>query len=419
MERLEQLTAGYIKIGEAAERFGVSARRVQALCAKGRIAGAVQVGREWLIPADTKKPADGRTRAERSAGEENMPLPRKTPFLSMTDLYRTAGKADEVARTLADNHEAQVLFEAFVAYARGEIDRVYEKASYLLGKHSGFYAILSAGMLLAQCAIWQGDIAMWRRAKIHIAEAPAKSDIDRDVMLLSISAVDIMLYSVDSFPAWFKSGCFAPLPDDALPAASVYYAKYLYAAAYAVATGSHRLEGVERLSLMSMIPATLEPLISWVRAGKTIMAEIYLRLTCATAYHLSGNDGEACRHIDRALALALPDRLYGVLAEYCRALDTLMEKRLSPLDGAAWAQVKQLYKTYGEGWARLSGHVRGRTVVTTLTPKQREIAKLAAFGLSNREIAEKLDMSLAGVKQALLAITDKLGVGRDRFAAFL
>ena len=50
---------------------------------------------------------------------------------------------------------------------------------------------------------------------------------------------------------------------------------------------------------------------------------------------------------------------------------------------------------------------------------KREVAKLAAFGMSNKEIAEKLNMSLAGVKQALVAVTDKTGVGRDRFAAFL
>jgi DNA-binding CsgD family transcriptional regulator len=78
-----------------------------------------------------------------------------------------------------------------------------------------------------------------------------------------------------------------------------------------------------------------------------------------------------------------------------------------------------LYKTYNVGWSRLSGAVRGKTIVTSLTTKQREIAKLAAFGMSNKEIADKLDMSLAGVKQALVAITDKTGVGRSQFAAFL
>ena len=215
----------YLKIDEIAKKWNVGVRRIQTLCAAGKIPGAVRFGRDWMIPSDAQKPLDGRTRAGRLGEREDMPLPRKTPFLYMTDLYRVPGDADRVASQLSYHHEAQVLFEAEVAYSRGEIDKVYDIASYLLGKHSGFNAVLSAGMLLAMCAIWKGDIEMWRRAKVHISEAPAKNDNDRDVMLLSISAVDIMLYVVENFPEWFKIGCFEPLHKDAFPAAKVYYAK--------------------------------------------------------------------------------------------------------------------------------------------------------------------------------------------------
>ena len=90
------------------------------------------------------------------------------------------------------------------------------------------------------------------------------------------------------------------------------------------------------------------------------------------------------------------------------------------VDPAAWEEIKVMAKVCTDGWSRLSGGVRGKTIVTTLTSKQRDVAKLASFGMSNKEIAAKLDMSLAGVKQALLAVSDKLGgVSRDRFAAYL
>ena len=409
----------YLRIDEIAKRWGIGARRVQLLCSEGKIRGAVRFGRDWMIPEDAKKPIDGRTKAGRKEQNEDMPLPRKTPFLYMSDLYKTPGEADEIGAQLSYNHEAQVLFKAEVAYSRGEIEKVYDSASYLLSKHSGFYAVISAGMLLALCAIWKGDIEMWRKAKLHIAEAPAKSDDDRDVMLLAISAVDIMLYNVESFPEWFKIGCFEPLHKDAFPAAKVYYAKYLYAIAYAVATDIIKIEGVQGLYLMSAIPNTIEPLICWANSNGTVMSEIYLRLTCASVYHNAGQDERAIYHIDKAIALALPDRLYGTLAEYCRVLDTLMEKRLTVIDEAIWLKVKELHKAYNTGWSKLSGTIRGRAIVTSLTTKQREIAKLAAFGMSNKEIAAKLNMSLAGVKQALVAITDKTGVSRNEFAAYL
>ena len=409
----------YLKIEEIAKKWGLGVRRVQLLCSGGRIEGAVRFGRDWMIPKSAKKPIDARTKMGRAQGTEDMPLPRKTPFLYMSDLYNTPGTADRVGEELSYNHEAQVLFEAEVAYSRGNIDKVYDSANYLLGKHSGFYAVLSAGMLLAMCAIWKGDIEMWRKAKVHISEAPAKSDYDRDAMQLAISAVDIMLYSVENFPDWFKLGCFEPLHKDAYPAAKVYYAKYLYATGYGVATGAVNLPGVQGLSLMGMIPNTIEPLICWANANNTVMAEIYLRLSCAAVYHSSGMDEYAIKHIDRALTLALPDKFYGVLAEYCRVLDTLIENRLSLVDEGACREVMKLYKVYNEGWSRLSGAVRGKTIITALSQKQRSVARLAAFGLTNKEIADKLGMSLSGVKQALTAVTDKLGVGRDKFAAFL
>ena len=409
----------YCNIEETARKWGVSIRSVQILCAGGKIDGAMRFGRAWMIPSNAQKPPDGRTRAGRLKVEEDMPLPRKTPFLYMTDLYSTPGDADTVPESLSFHHEAKVLFEAQVAYSRGQIDRVYEKANYLLEKHSGFYAVISAGMLLAMCSIWQGDIEMWRNAKIHIAQAPAADDFDRDLMQLAISAVDIMLYNVTNFPEWFQVGSFELLQPDSLPAAKVYYAKYLYALGYSVASNLLQMEGIQGLALMSMLPNTLEPLISWAKAEKSLIAEIYLRLTCATVYHNSGNDAQAIRHIDRAISMALPDRLYGLLAEYCRVLYSLMEQRLCLVDGEVWERVKALYRGYNLGWSKLSGAIRGKTLITTLSVKEREVAKLAAFGMSNQQIADKLHLSLSVVKQSIRIVMEKSGMARADFAAIL
>ncbi len=409
----------YITIAEASEQWGLSQRQVQHLCMLGSVEGATKFGRAWMIPRHAKKPLDGRTRVARAEYDADMPLPRKTPFLYMTDLYNTPGTADKVGESLSYHHEAQVLFEAEVAYSRGEIDKVYDIANYLLSKHSGFYAVLSAGMLLAQCAIWKGDIEMWRKSKIHISEAPAQNDYERDVMQLAISAVDIMVYNVESFPEWFKKGRFEPIHKDAYPAAKVYYAKYLYALGYAVAMGLVKVDGTHGLYIMSVISFSVEPMISWARANRTIMSEIYLRLTCAAIYHNCGKEEDAIYHIDKAIELALPDKFYGVLAEYCRALDTLVEKRLSLIDENAWSEVKKLYKLYNEGWSKLSGTVRGKTILTTLSNKEREVAKLAAFGMGNREIAEHLHLSLSVVKQAVRIVSEKSGLPRSEFAAIL
>lgn len=408
---------------EAAEKWGTSLRRVQDLCKNGRIHGAERFGRSWMIPENAVRPTDGRTKEAKEQSnpfrKPDLPMPRRTPFLHMTDLYNAPGCAEKSIASLSDNPEAQKLFAVEIAYSRGEIDKVYDSAYSLLHKHSGFYAVISAGMLLALCAIWRGDLNLWRQAKIHIAEAPAKTDADRDIMIFSITAVDSMLYDIASFPEWFKIGRFEVLPRDSMPAAKVFYAKYLYATGYAVATKQLAMQGVQGLSLMSMLPSTIEPMISQVMADKAVVAEIYLRMTCAAIYHNSGNDAQAIYHLDRAIALAIPDRFYGLLAEYRRTLDSLLEQRISRIDPSVWREVEALYNVYNLGWSKLSGAVRGRSIITSLSPKQREVAKLAAFGMKNDEIAKTLHMSVSAVKQAITNVVNKSGMSRDEFAAIL
>lgn len=404
---------------QMAEKWGVSLRYVQVLCQKGRIEGAQRIGRDWQIPCDAVRPADSRIKKAAEGTQSTGRLPRKTPFLYMTDLYKTPGSAEESGYALKDQPEAQTLFAAEVAYSQGQIDKVYEHANYLLSQNTGLYAVLSAGMLLALCAIWKGDLSMWRRAKLHIAEAPAKTDEERDIMSLSLTAVDSMLYDVSSFPEWFKIGCFETLPKDALPAVKVFYAKYLYAVAYAVATRELAVDGLQGLSLMSTLPYTIEPMISQAMADDSLIAELYLRMTCAVIYRNVGNEAQAYRHIHRALTLALPDKLYGLLAEYCRTLGPLLQNALEQRAPEAWTEVKQLYKIYNDGWTHLSGTVRGKSLATTLSQREREVAKLAAFGMQNSEIAQKLNMSLSGVKQAIRIVSEKTGMSREEFAAVL
>ena len=52
----------YMTLKEVAEKWGVTPRRVNDLCAAGRIPGAVKKASVWLIPKTAEKPIDGRTK---------------------------------------------------------------------------------------------------------------------------------------------------------------------------------------------------------------------------------------------------------------------------------------------------------------------------------------------------------------------
>ena len=56
---------GYISVKEAAEKWGISERRIQKLCGGSRIEGVARFGHAWMIPRDAGKPADLRRREKR------------------------------------------------------------------------------------------------------------------------------------------------------------------------------------------------------------------------------------------------------------------------------------------------------------------------------------------------------------------
>ena len=62
----------YIKVSEAAAKWGLSARRVRVLCAEGRIGGVVRKGNLYMIPADALRPSDGRNQRTATASHKSL-----------------------------------------------------------------------------------------------------------------------------------------------------------------------------------------------------------------------------------------------------------------------------------------------------------------------------------------------------------
>lgn len=72
MQQMTDDMQAYMKIAEAAQHWEISVRRVQVLCAGGKIAGAMRVGRDWLLPRNALRPVDGRTKEGRAGQIEAM-----------------------------------------------------------------------------------------------------------------------------------------------------------------------------------------------------------------------------------------------------------------------------------------------------------------------------------------------------------
>ena len=56
---------GFMTLKETSEKWGIGARRINTLCAEGRIPGAQKLGNMWVVPADAEKPKDERIKSGR------------------------------------------------------------------------------------------------------------------------------------------------------------------------------------------------------------------------------------------------------------------------------------------------------------------------------------------------------------------
>ena len=403
---------------QAAEKWGTSLRNVQDLCKRGRIVGAERWGSAWMIPSDAPKPVDGRSR-QAKANTFNQPLLRKSPFLNMTDLYTVPGSAEASVAALEAFPEAQLLLQAEIDYCRGNIDKVYEHAQQILNNHSGLYAVLAGGILLGKCAVWKGDVAMYQQAKKHLYEAPWKTDEEKDIVMLSIATMDLSIRNTKDFPEWFMRGCFETLHPDSFPAAFVYFSKFIMVATQEMALSGMKTGGSSSITMRNAV-FVMEPLISQVQADKIICAEIYLRLLCAVCYSQGGLHKTASLHLDRAIALAMPDQLYAPFVIYRRQLGLLLDERLQVADPAAAKIVKDMHKQYNAGWTKLHNEVLQKTVQFSLSGREREVARLVAFGLSNAEISQQLNISIHSVNAIIIQARNKTGaVNRSELAMYI
>lgn len=53
----------FLSTAQASEKWGISSRRIQKLCAENRISGAIRIGNYWAIPNDADKPKDARIKS--------------------------------------------------------------------------------------------------------------------------------------------------------------------------------------------------------------------------------------------------------------------------------------------------------------------------------------------------------------------
>ncbi len=397
----------YLTAKQTADKWGLTVRRVQDLCKQGKISGSVRHGREWMIPEYSDKPMDMRKPCSKKQAHHAPIYHDGNYVLTAIGIYTRPGTADEVLASLEKAPPFYDMFKAQIMLYRGNSEDA--KKLLLKYKDNTDFAVRSTiGMNLVMCATCEGDGGLWRQAMQFLVESETHSEnqvVLRDFLIAAnASTVDDMSY----FPEWFRRGDFTPLPRQAMPLARYYYIKYLYIAAH-----EYKIDGDHgrryAMDFLKQLPLVIEPLISQTHIEGALITEAGLRMMCAVAYHVGDDNQRATEHISKTLDLVLPDRLYLILAEYRHRLGSLLDTMLAERDPKALAEVKKMSKVVQVGWIRLHNQVRDRTIADNLSLREQQIAKLAVYGLANKEIAERLGISVNAVKQILRNVMDKTG----------
>ena len=405
-------------VQQVAEKWGVSVRYVQVLCKKGKLPSALKFGLNWMIPADAERPRDGRYKENKTGSDSTskIVMPVQSPLMTFSSFYNKPGDADKCIESLAATPETQKLFAGEIAFLQGDIPKALEIVLPLLEVDADFYGALNVGMFLSALGVWGNDNILWKKGRDRMSSAPCIDDTERKIRDLWLEITDVTISETRQNLAPSSWNEINILPTDSIPAYLFYYAKHMHKLGIAVAREETELPDIQSMGVLRMFPYLAEPLIAQVHNSGAVLSEIYLHFLCADAYNKIGEKEKSESHLEIAVSLCLPDKLYGVLAE-CRGLmSTALDECLERKDREAAKRVKRLEKQMYANWMEMVK----QTADLELSDRQKEIARLASIGLTNEEIAVRLQISSNTVKSTITMIMNKTGTSkRSEFAPYI
>ncbi|HWR60690.1 MAG TPA: LuxR C-terminal-related transcriptional regulator [Clostridia bacterium] len=336
-------------------------------------------------------------------------------YCPLADFHIRPGEADLEADALEEyialysrltgghGSGVDVLYRAELAYQRGNISEaeiLAYKAVFLAESRQQSIVQLGAARLLASVALHKADTAGWQHAIGSMERAlsyPLQNnfvvrsglDIVRGVLLSELK------HHMD-IADWLQSGEFMkymtdiPMLGDAL----FVHINYLM----------HQGENVK--------------LIGTVQASRVKIqifhpfAELLMSLVEAVGYAQLGDRNRAAALVESATHSGLPDGIIFPLASYSWALNGVADELFKEKFPGHLDEFNRIKERFSRGWDKLYKDMLPEELPPDLTPREYEVAKLAAEGLRNSEIAEKLMVTESTVRTHLRTAFQKLDVDR-------
>lgn len=390
---------GYLSIREAAEKWGVSGRRINQYCSEGRIPGAKRFGGSWAIPEDAEKPGDPRKQKKQAASADSSKAPEL--FSSLMPLMNTPFQPGHCVETIqnmkAGPQKDIALAEYHYFTGQAEI-AMQETEAYLTAADGGTH--LSACLIFAYSCLTMGRIDHARRALQEIRrtlEASGETDPAARAMDAFVAFAAVVLLHLPLPEEVPPAETFLPLLPPGLRAFALYVqAHYLYLKEeYAHSAG--------------VVEATLS-----MGAGAYPIPAIYLHLVAVMDYMGMKQTARARAHLLAAWELARPDDLIEAFGEHHGLLGAMLEATIKPNWPDDFKRIIDITYRFSSGWRRVHNPVTGHDVADDLTTTEFAIAMLAARGWTTQEIAEHLNISANTVKSHISEAMKKLQVANRK-----
>lgn len=385
----------YITAREAAEKWGVSERRINQYCAEGRIPGAERFGGAWAIPAGAEKPGDPRKQKTQAAPPSAEKAPELFPgFMPLMNTpFRPGSCKEAIARMEAGPKKDIALAEYH--YFSGQAEKaMQETEGYLTAAEGGIR--LSACLLFAYACLSMGRIDHARNALGEIRRTLASS-----------GETDPAARATEAFVAFAAAVLLhLPLPEEMPPAESFLPLLPPGLRAFALYVQAHALylKGAYAHSA-GIVEATL----SMGASGYPIPA-IYLHLIAVMDYMSLKQTERAEAHLLTAWEIARPDDLIEGFGEHHGLLGAMLEAVIKPGWPEDFKRIIDITYRFSAGWRRVHNPLTGHDVADDLTTTEFAIAMLAARDWTTQEIAQHLKISVNTVKTHISEAMRKLNV---------
>ena len=374
----------YITAREAAEKWGVSERRINQYCAEGRIPGAERFGGAWAIPAGAEKPGDPRKQKTQTAPPSAKQAPELFPgFMPLMNTPFCPGCCKEtIARMEAGPKKDIALAEYH--YFSGQAEKaMQETEGYLTAADGGIR--LSACLIFAYACLSMGRIDHARSALGEIRRT-----------LASGGETDPAARAMEAFVAFAAAVLLhLPLPEEMPPAESFLPLLPPGLRAFALYVQAHYLYLKEDYANSAgMVEGALT-----MGASAYPISAIYLHLVAVMDYMSLKATEKAQTHLLTAWEIARPDDLIEAFGEHHGLLGAMLEAAIKPDWPEDFKRIIDITYRFSSGWRRVHNPITGHDVADDLTTTEFAVCMLAARGWTTREIAGHLNISANTAKR--------------------